>query len=314
MIEGSSSIGLVYPWGITVYEDNDGESLIVIDTFKNEVIHLCNIDSSNKNVSVLASNWTGGDSLSYPSYVFLDTNNQNDLYVADSENQRVVLFSSMQIIDPPPQVVAGIKGVSGPELNRFVIPYGVAVDSQSNLYVADNYNHRIMLWALNASSGVMIAGTGTIGNDSMELNYPAGLFLDEYNSSLYVVDSQNHRIQLFILNGTPPYNGTTVAGGNGAGSGSDQLDKPLDVWVSSKSGAIYIADTNNGRIQSWSPGATSGDTIVGGRNDNPDVTSLITPVGLTINKNETRLYVSDAGIPRITRFDLIWKKTLHRTL
>lgn len=306
VIQGSSSIGLQYPVGIAVYENDDDECLIVNDSGKNEVIHLWHIHSNDKNVSVLISTWNGGDSLSSPSYLFLDTNSQNDLYVVDSSNNRIVLFSSMQTINPLPEVVAGETGVSGATLNRFVVPYGVTVDSQKNIYVSDHYNHRIMLWAENATSGILIAGTGSDGSGSMELRYPVGLFLDETNSLLYVADKDNHRIQRFNLTGIPPYNGTTVAGGNGNGVGSNQLYQPTDIWVSKKAEAIYIVDSSNHRIQLWSLGATSGITVVGDPNGNSgiDSTHLMTPTAFIINKNETRMYVTDVGNGRIQQFNL----------
>ena len=305
-IEGSSSVGLEYPLGLTVYDGNDGQCLLVADSVKNEIIQLKNIDSSNKTASVLARNWTGDGSLSVPSYLFLDTSHGNNLYITDSSNQRILLFPSMQSDDPPPIVVAGVSGAGGSTSDKFVIPYGVVVDSAQNLYVADHYNHRIMFWAQGASSGIRIAGTGTEGTGSTELHYPVGLFLDEVNSLLYVADKENHRVQVFNLTDTPPYVGSTVAGGNGLGSGSNQLNQPSDVWVSRKTGAVYIADSSNHRIQRWNPEATVGVTVAGDLHGNAgfDNTKLSTPSGLTINKNETRMYVSDTGNGRIQWFDL----------
>lgn len=305
-IEGSSSIGLEYPLGLTVYDGNDSECLLVADSSKNEIVQLKYIDSTNKTASVLARNWTGDGSFSVPSYLFLDASHGNNLYITDSSNQRVLLFPSMQFDDPPPTVVAGVTGAGGSTSDKFVIPYGVGVDSAQNLYVADNYNHRIMFWAQGASSGIMIAGTGTEGAGSTELNHPVGLFLDEVNSLLYVADKQNHRVQVFNLTDTPPYVGSTVAGGNGLGTGPNQLNQPSDVWVSRKTGAVYIADSSNHRIQRWDPGATVGVTVAGDRDGTSgfDNTKLSSPSGLTINKNETRMYVSDTGNGRIQWFDL----------
>ncbi|CAF4208216.1 unnamed protein product [Adineta steineri] len=57
--------------------------------------------------------------------------------------------------------------------------------------------------------------------------------------------------------------GIVVAGGNGPGSGANQLNNPRSVLVDS-SGALYIADGINNRIQRWLQNATNGTTIVGG--------------------------------------------------
>jgi DNA-binding beta-propeller fold protein YncE len=68
------------------------------------------------------------------------------LYVADTENSCVRMLTA----DGEVSTVAGVCGERGFEgdggpasdalLNR---PYGVAVDTDGNLYIADTYNHRI---------------------------------------------------------------------------------------------------------------------------------------------------------------------------
>ena len=67
-----------------------------------------------------------------------------------------------------------------------------------------------MRWALNATSGVVIAGIGVESSTSMGLSWPADIFLDANNSLLYVADYGNNRIQVFHLNGTSPYSGRTI--------------------------------------------------------------------------------------------------------
>ncbi len=53
--------------------------------------------------------------------------------------------------------------------------------------------------------------------------------------------------------------GVTVAGGNGRGSAANQLESPTDVYVDSE-GNVFVADTNNKRLQMWTPNATEGET------------------------------------------------------
>jgi sugar lactone lactonase YvrE len=109
------------------------------------------------------------------------------------------------------------------------------------------------------------------------------------------------------LTGSPPYNGTTIAGGYGVGSGSHQFNTPADVWVSKTTGAIYIADQYNNRIQRWTKGASTGVTLAGSPNGSAgtDSTHLFFPYSLVINADQTRMYVSDSWNKRIQRFDLI---------
>ena len=53
-------------------------------------------------------------------------------------------------------------------------------------------------------------------------------------------------------------NAVTVAGGNGIGVAANQLYYPYGV-AASPLGDVYVADTDNNRIQFWSVGATQGE-------------------------------------------------------
>lgn len=81
--------------------------------------------------------------------------------------------------------------------------------------------------------------------------------------------------------------GTTVAGGNGYGGGSNQLQGPTDVKVTSL-GVMYITDLSNGRVQKWEPGATQGITVASG---------LSFPTGLWIEEDgeEVTMYIANGG-------------------
>jgi len=42
--------------------------------------------------------------------------------------------------------------------DRLRDPHGIWVDTQSNLFVSDRENHRIMKWIENATTGILVAG------------------------------------------------------------------------------------------------------------------------------------------------------------
>ena len=281
------------------------ETLIAADSVGHQVLSYVNTGSNTYRVSSVLNTWSGGNSLTNPYGVFLDEKNGNNLYVSDIGSNRVVVFPGMQSISPLPQVLAG--GSCGTGLNNLCSPNGLRLDNASNLIVCDSSNARIMLWAPNATSGVVIAGSATRGTDSQSLFAPSDVFIDQKNSWLYVADSCNQRVQRFSLYGSAPKNGTTVAGGNGIGSRSQQLYVPTAIWVSEKTGNIYIIDQRNHRVQRWKPNATEGVTVAGspkglnGRN----ATMLTSPLGIVINANETVLYVSDAGNGRVQKFQLL---------
>lgn len=88
--------------------------------------------------------------------------------------------------------------------------------------------------------------------------------------------------------------GTMVAGGNGAGSAADQLNAPSDIKVSA-TGAMYITDLSNGRIQKWDPGATQGTTVASG---------LLFPIGIDLadEGGETVMYITNAGNHEVVKW------------
>jgi sugar lactone lactonase YvrE len=181
--------------------------------------------------------------------------------------------------------VAGGNG-AGPAANQLNNPFGVAVDSSGNVYVADTNNNRVQMWAPGATSGVTVAGGNGAGPAANQLNYPLGVGLDS-SGNLYVADANNSRVQEWAPGAT---SGITVAGGNGAGPAANQVTWPEAVAVDS-AGNLYVADSRNGRVQEWSPGATSGVTIA--RVDDPG--------GLAVDSSGN-LYVADTRANRVQKW------------
>jgi sugar lactone lactonase YvrE len=291
---GTALNALNSPWGLAL-DVND--SLYVADFINSRVMKL---QAGSLTGSIVAGTGVYGSNatqLRYPAELAVDAN--SNIYVNDDYNYRVMLWHKNSSSGVR---VAG-SGTSGSTNNTIGLSAGLAVDSQGNIYVSDQGNHRIMKWAPNATFGTLVAGmTGVHGNSSQLLYKPYGLYLDETNSYLYIADWGNNRIQRYSVNVTT--NGTTVAGGNGAGSGSDQFNQPYGVCVS-KTGDIYIADEGNHRIQRWSPGASSGVTIVGITGvSGTNATMLNAPAHVALSKNETFLYVSDTNNHRVQRFNL----------
>jgi sugar lactone lactonase YvrE len=259
------------------------------------------IAEGNLTGSIMAGTGVLGNSLNQlytPTEIAVDVN--SNIYVNDDYNYRVMLWGKNSSSG---FIVAG-NGNVGNSTSTLSESIGLAIDSQGNLYVSDTGNHRVMKWARNATSGTLVAGiTGLSGSSNQLLNTPYGLYLDETNSYLYIADFGNNRIQRYHLGITT--NGTTVAGGNGAGNASNQLNQPYGVCVSQKTGDIYIADKVNHRIQRWSSGASTGVTIAGITGvSGISATLLNSPSHVTLSTNETFLYVSDFNNHRVQRFNI----------
>ena len=77
--------------------------------------------------------------------------------------------------------------------------------------------------------------------------------------------------------------------------------------VSKKTGAIYIADTGNHRIQRWYIGDLQGVTIAGDPTgiSGTDSAHLSSPRNVALSTDEKQLFVSDTGNSRIQVFELV---------
>ncbi|CAF1042751.1 unnamed protein product [Rotaria sordida] len=140
-------------------------------------------------------------------------------------------------------------------------------------------------WAQN---GVTVAGGNGQGNETNQLAFPSGLYVDD-DQTIYVADYYNHRIVEWKRGAM---NGQVVAGGNGRGNGANQLNEPYDVIVDKGIDSLIISDTWNQRVVRWPrQNGASGKTII----------SNITCIGLTMDENGS-LYVSDYEKHEVRRY------------
>jgi gliding motility-associated-like protein len=101
---------------------------------------------------------------------------------------------------------------------------------------------------------------------------------------------------------TASYNpiGITVAGGRGPGLANNQLDHPQGIYVDD-AGNVIVADQNNNRIQAWTVGATSGNTIASSYGAGSD--PLVSPTAV-FPDGYGNLYISNYTKHRIEKWTL----------
>jgi hypothetical protein len=82
-------------------------------------------------------------------------------------------------------------------------------------------------------------------------------------------------------------NGVTVAGGNGEGNATNQLDRPYGLFVDDDQ-TIVIADSYNHRIVQWKKGDKNGQIVAGGRGQGNQLDQLNRPTDVSIDKDVFR--------------------------
>lgn len=195
---------------------------------------------------------------SNPAGIAVDSS--GNIYIADSGNNAV------RMVDPYGSLstiagngVSGRTGDGGPAsaatLNG---PSAVAVDPAGNLYIADTFNSVIRIVTPDGTINTF-AGNGRFGfggdgqaatSGDAAFAYPAGLALGS-DGTLYIADSQNHRIRTVTPDGMlNTFAGTGAVGvqGDSGPALNARLFLPSGVAVDA-SGALLIADTANGRIR-----------------------------------------------------------------
>ena len=121
---------------------------------------------------------------------------------------------------------------------KVIWPAGLAVDSQGNVYVTDEWMNRISVFDRD---GAFLTCWGTSGTGAAEFDGPSGIVIDP-NDDLYVVDTRNHRVQKLTKDGAH----LDTWGGFGAGDG--QFDSPWGIALDTE-GYLYVSDHKNHRVQ-----------------------------------------------------------------
>jgi sugar lactone lactonase YvrE len=127
--------------------------------------------------------------LSAPHGIYVDIN--FDLYVADTQNNRIQLFHSGKLSGI---TVAG-RGAPGTIILNY--PKDVVLDNDGYLFIVDSYNHRIVGSGLNGFR-CLVGCSGSSGAASNQLQHPSHIAFDSYGN-IFVTDTGNSRIQKFLL-------------------------------------------------------------------------------------------------------------------
>ncbi|NBO63739.1 MAG: HYR domain-containing protein, partial [Acidobacteria bacterium] len=217
--------------------------------------------------------------LNGPSSLAVD--NQDNLYIADTNNSRIrVVSSSTGIITTFAGTGGGGFAGDGGPANRATLngPIGITFDAEGSLYVADARNHRIRRIDGQTKIIATVAGNGTAGYSgdssaatSAQLNQPNDVTVDS-NRNIVIADMGNHRLRLIDTAGrisTIAGDGTAAFSGDGGNAGQARLSGPRAVDIVPGSTVLLVTDTGNMRVRQLLTGSTTF------ANNPPMITSVI---------------------------------------
>jgi len=180
---------------------------------------------------------------------------------------------------------------------RFNYPYGVAVDSSGNVYVADMFNDAIRKITARGVVTTLVVTSGAAGVTA-QFSEPMDVAVDA-NGNLYVADTGSDTIReitpggaMTILAGTPGVKGSADGTGPAA-----RFNSPYGVAVDG-SGNVYVTDTGNNTIRKIAPEGVV-TTLAGtpGAQGSADgigsSAQFYGPSGIAVDGN-SNLYVADS--------------------
>jgi len=211
--------------------------------------------------------------------VDIDTS-QNVLLFHRADRKWTTPFPSSTISSP---TILEVDGVTGKLLkswgeNYFIMPHGLTVDRENNVWVTDVALHQVFKFTHSGTLLLKIGEAGIPGNDSLHFNMPTDIAVCD-DGSFYVSDGYgNSRAIKFSKTGKYLFEW----GKKGEAPGEFDTPHAIDL---DGNGNVYVADRENNRIQKFN---ALGSFIFEWKN--PEAKQLYS---LTIEKGSNELYAID---------------------
>ncbi|MBI2384441.1 MAG: hypothetical protein HYV14_00350 [Elusimicrobia bacterium] len=194
-----------------------------------------------------------------PSGIAVDA--AGNIYVSDTDNHRVQVFSSTGIFTLAFDLPAAPEAPEGDdergakddddERPRLGKPVGIALDLAANIYVADSKGRRALAFD---ATGRLLMTVPVLGLKGRGAARPVGIAVTPSGKCLLVSDQQSGRILKYDFQG----NLNLAFGGKRRGEAGERrsvssikLRKPTGLAMDAE-GALYVADRNDVRIKKFS--------------------------------------------------------------
>jgi DNA-binding beta-propeller fold protein YncE len=269
--------GFLQPSDVAVGKDH---LIYVLDGVNNRVVAF---DEQGTFRFTFGGKGTGDGLFNAP--IGLTTDSGGNVYVADTGNRRIQVFS-------PRGTFKSLVPVRSPEGENPSDPVDCAVDEKrQRLYVADNDNHRIVVYSLTDYK--LLESWGSEGEGMQQLRNPFLIALAQ-DTSLLVVDVLNTRVQVW----SPQGQAVNSIGDYGVDLG--QLYRPKGVCID-QDNVIFVSDSYVGAIQRFNRYGHF-KSVMG--DETGKVKIWKTPVGITIDSKQ-RLYVVEMLLNRVGVYQIL---------
>jgi sugar lactone lactonase YvrE len=230
--------------GVGSYARFSGPAAVALDTGGN--VFVADAPSSTiRRITAagVASTIAGPAQVSNPYGVAVDQN--SNVYVVNSVSNSTILMITPSGTNWVPTTIAAVDGTNGAAL--FGTIYGIALDTNRNLYVADGQVIRMITPTI---SNWVVSTIASLPND------PRGIAVDASGNNIYTANALGTGADTLtrITRAGGGWSVSTIGGqpdtpGNADGAGnSAQFSNPQGVAVDSL-GNLYVADTGNNVIR-----------------------------------------------------------------
>lgn len=162
--------------------------------------------------------------------------------------------------------------------NLFIMPHGLSVDKQNNVWVTDVGLHQVFKFTHEGKLLMQLGIAGEPGNDSLHFNKPTDVAVTN-DGSFYVSDGYgNSRVIKFSKEGK------YLLSWGSAGDKPGQFHTPHAIDLDCKEN-VYVADRENNRVQEF----TAEGKFIKEWKDN----SFAKLYSVTINKNNGNVLAAD---------------------
>jgi len=242
-----------------------------------------------------------------------------NIYVTDQMNNRIRKITPSGLVSTyaGDGFIGALDGAAASA--RFNFPIGIACDTAGNLFIADQYNHKIRkisaagIVSTLCGDGVagFINGTASLSRFSM----PTGIVVD-LAGNVYVADYGNHSIRKVTSAGlSSTYAGTGASGYKDTLAAYSQFSTPSGLFCD-LNGDVIVADRSNQKIRRISPNgivSTIAGSFWGNANAIGSAAQFANPYSLSKNLNGDFI-IADGGNNQIRRLSAISLDSFFATI